>query len=380
MNYFLAISLVLVLQLQYNFVYPYEENNKTIEIEHVFNMECTLGTIFCAKLNNTVYKAVLDKKISAYRTYNIKPEEKIDIENILDKWDEDNTVFKTDTNFNSEILIDTVIRNVFSIAYINSYFFSINWELNQDNYSYYGTPTAFSFAYITSTNRTPVKMSSLFWISFSDLKIILTPDNFRKLQEALFLHLFRKIQIPNRYSYGNDMDIHEINKISTNEYFFNNRLYTDMDQTYYRDMNKNIYDNAIAGKIVVYNSDSLGYGSALTKEKLGFKIIFERANTIKDILDTNKLLDAIVRIPFNSDSIKGNSVSELWEMDYLNNRIVGKITGISINREFIFENMNLGLQPLFFVPYDYIATLLGKTDQLLLSKLLFQSLINNYLR
>jgi hypothetical protein len=428
MKHFLAVFLIFGLYFHDNNAYSQESLNKEVKIESYFNMENSLGLLFCGKFNPLIYQAAIQGKIPVFKTSNLKPDEKLNKEQIILQGGIKYNIRMLNPNDPSgETLVDTFVIHKFCIDYnMGGYYFSINWQLALDGYSYFGIPTAFALAYNSTQFSDTVKMLPLFWINYDDLKSIIDIQEFHKLQEALFLHLFTKFHSQHDVTYPDGIkfleypkDSNTINNVdirtsSTKNLLFNTRLFCDLDPKEWDSLNKRIDYDARKGFVTVYRSDSMQFGEIFPREwisnwgdneeiaqlfpcpKILDSIIgYYNLNDIKskmliftdtsciDIITQDTIKDTCcygLRIPFDHYEPDDYSVSEKWEMDYNKNKITGHINGISLDDYQFWHGQFRGKDPNFFITYKYIESIIGKDELNKMSNKIFYSLINNYLK
>lgn len=397
MKNLLAILLFIWFSCQNSIAYSQVNCCNKLKVESYFNMDTTLGVIFCGKLNHLLYNSALEDRISVYKTSNLKPEEKLDKDQILMLYTEGEHLQIVDPNDpNCEALIDTFIVNPFRIEDATGFYFSINWQLHPSGYSYSGTIDAFSMSYYSSDS---MKMLPLFWVQFNDLKKILKPNEFHQLQEALFLHIYTHYDYSDSTRYHKNLETTDIKTNSTLKQYYNYRTQSDVNPKEWSLMNKKLYYDATHEIVTVYKDESLDKAGIITAEDIlsggssftslpdnyNYSVddtnVFFVVDTLFDVvnIDSIKRIDTFFYRIFNRFDIDGNSVSEKWDMDYIQNKIIGKITGLSIDYEIIIEGNSLGRYPAFFFPYKYIEKIIGKSELFRLSNILFNSLIKYYL-
>ena len=379
-NYFILL-VVISMFAQNSSTYCQQTQNPIENVETYLNMDTSLGVIFCGKLTKLVFDAALNNSVSVYKSSTLASDQKLEKEQIIDHASMNYVVeMPSDVNDPSSAIIDTIVRIPIYFRQINGFYFSIQWQLQPDGYLYSGTPNAFALAYNSASDNDSIKMLPLLWIRFTDLKKLLAAPEYHQLQEALFLHIYPKVDF---CRYGifkapKKNTASDIKRMATQIFFFNTRISTNLDTAEWQGMSKQLIEDAIKDRILIYRYDSMNFGEKVTIEEILRGCVSTSEAQIE--VSPGVWVDTVLISRFDIFKISGIAISEQWLMDYKQNQIIGLITGIANYYDYIILGEYSGKEIPFYIPFKHIEKAFGKTKQLTISSILFDSLVKNYLQ
>jgi hypothetical protein len=190
-------SILLILLLSCN--YFKREDPKEVNITpRKVELIKLLGEMLINDMNQKIYTLSLEGKIKAYKNDSLLDKDQISLSKLKDIGSYQEAIQYAPNPKDPDLLTDTVITNPFRITDICGNSIAEKWTFNQDKLVHRGMIWAFAINYkyrMQGNSAIDLPELPLFWIKYTDLKIIITKEQYKQLNKALHQTLLDNIYL-----------------------------------------------------------------------------------------------------------------------------------------------------------------------------------------
>lgn len=188
----LSISLLIMLLISCS-----GGKNNTAEKFYLTHRKLTnidkLGPAFMQKLSEDLYKAVIDGKITAYKSDSLNETNKYTKEKVAEIGKIEEVIqYYPDPSY-PDYYIDSLVVIPFSLKDIKGFEISEKWTKDKGSKFYRAEINAIALRYIPVFGGVQLREQAMFWVKFDDLEKIVGRDDLKAMTDLIFESLTDKV-------------------------------------------------------------------------------------------------------------------------------------------------------------------------------------------